>query len=100
MKKGRRFAIADIHGNNRALLQVLHRCNFDYENDTLICLGDVVDGEMRLNGAGHIVDKSWQQIVTHFTGVNIDQYIIMPNHFHGIITAVGAGNIGADCWLF
>jgi serine/threonine protein phosphatase 1 len=38
------FAIGDIHGNYKALLQCLERCNFDYETDTLISLGDVVDG--------------------------------------------------------
>ena len=62
-------------------------CTFERE-----CLfGEVVNGEMRLNGMGCIVDESWQQIVSHFTGVDIDQHIIMPNHFHGIITTVGAG---------
>ena len=56
------------------------------------CLfGGIVAGEMQLNGAGEIVDESWQQITNHFTGVDIDQYIIMPNHFHSIITTVGAG---------
>lgn len=38
------FAIGDIHGGYRALLQVLERANFDYENDTLISLGDIADG--------------------------------------------------------
>lgn len=37
------FVIGDIHGNLRALKQVLERSNFDYENDMLIQLGDVVD---------------------------------------------------------
>lgn len=36
--------IGDIHGNYQALLQVLERCNFDNDKDTLISLGDVVDG--------------------------------------------------------
>lgn len=36
--------MGDIHGANLALEQVLERCNFDYENDTLIQLGDVADG--------------------------------------------------------
>lgn len=38
------FVIGDIHGANKALLQCLERSKFDYDNDTLICLGDVVDG--------------------------------------------------------
>jgi serine/threonine protein phosphatase 1 len=38
------FVIGDIHGGAKALLQCLERSNFDYDNDTLIQLGDVVDG--------------------------------------------------------
>ena len=42
--KGRTLVIGDLHGNHKGLLQALKRCNFDNENDTLISLGDVVDG--------------------------------------------------------
>jgi len=38
------FCIGDVHGAHKALVQCLERSNFDYENDTLICLGDVADG--------------------------------------------------------
>jgi serine/threonine protein phosphatase 1 len=40
----RTFVIGDIHGGYKALVQVLERARFDYENDKLISLGDVVDG--------------------------------------------------------
>ena len=61
------------------------------------CLfGEMVDGVMRLNDAGHIIDESWQRISTHFSDVDIDQYIIMPNHFHGIVSIVGAGSPRPD----
>jgi serine/threonine protein phosphatase 1 len=40
----RTFVIGDIHGACKALMQCLQRSNFDYENDHLICLGDVCDG--------------------------------------------------------
>ena len=43
-KKERILCIGDIHGNHRGLLQCLERCNFDNKTDTLISLGDVVDG--------------------------------------------------------
>jgi serine/threonine protein phosphatase 1 len=42
--KGRTLACGDIHGNYKALMQCLQQSNFDYKNDTLIQLGDVVDG--------------------------------------------------------
>lgn len=38
------FVIGDIHGACRALRQCLERSALDYENDQLICLGDVTDG--------------------------------------------------------
>ncbi len=38
------FAIGDIHGNHKALLQVLELSKFDYDKDRLIVLGDVCDG--------------------------------------------------------
>tara|TARA_R110000824_G_scaffold105368_5_gene249328 strand:- start:6917 stop:7708 length:792 start_codon:yes stop_codon:yes gene_type:complete len=41
---GRIFVIGDIHGAHKALVQVLERCEFDYENDQLITIGDIVDG--------------------------------------------------------
>jgi serine/threonine protein phosphatase 1 len=38
------FVCGDIHGAYKALLQCLERSNFDYNKDTLIQLGDIVDG--------------------------------------------------------
>ena len=40
----RTFALGDVHGNAKALKQVLDRSGFDFDNDTLIQLGDIVDG--------------------------------------------------------
>jgi serine/threonine protein phosphatase 1 len=39
----RRLVMGDIHGAYKALRQCLHESEFDYENDLLIQLGDVVD---------------------------------------------------------
>lgn len=40
----RKLVVGDIHGNYRGFMQVLERCGFDYDNDMLISIGDVVDG--------------------------------------------------------
>jgi serine/threonine protein phosphatase 1 len=40
----RTLVVGDIHNGYRALKQVLERSKFDYDNDTLISLGDIVDG--------------------------------------------------------
>jgi len=38
------FTIGDIHGRYKALKEVLKLSKFDYDNDKLIVLGDIVDG--------------------------------------------------------
>ncbi|WET69090.1 metallophosphoesterase [Sphingobacterium sp.] len=43
-KTSKTFVMADIHGSYKALVQCLERSGFDYANDVLIQLGDVVDG--------------------------------------------------------
>lgn len=40
----RRYVIGDIHGAHKALKQCLEGSNFNYDEDLLICLGDVCDG--------------------------------------------------------
>ncbi len=47
--------------------------------------GDVRDGKVQLNDMGAIAEKCWCDIPHHFPFVEIDVYVIMPNHIHGII---------------
>ncbi|MHB8881903.1 MAG: transposase [Thermodesulfovibrionales bacterium] len=57
------------------------------------CLfGDSVSGAMRLNDAGQMVRAVWNKIPDHFPNADIDESVVMPNHFHGIIiiNTVGA----------
>jgi REP element-mobilizing transposase RayT len=50
------------------------------------CLfGDVVKGEMRLNSLGHIAFTCWQAIPAHFPHVELDAFVVMPNHLYGIL---------------
>ncbi len=44
MKKGRTLVCGDIHGGLKSLRQVIDRCEYDYDTDKLIFLGDYVDG--------------------------------------------------------
>jgi REP element-mobilizing transposase RayT len=51
------------------------------------CLfGDVVDGKMQLNDAGKIVADEWLKIAEIRDDIELDEWIVMPNHFHGILT--------------
>ncbi|MEW6703102.1 MAG: transposase [Bacteroidota bacterium] len=47
--------------------------------------GKVVKGRMKLNDLGMIAEKYWNEIPNHFKNVELDCYVIMPNHLHGII---------------
>ena len=47
--------------------------------------GDVINGEMRLSTLGEFADKYWRGIPDHFPHVTLDEFVIMPNHVHGII---------------
>jgi len=53
--------------------------------DRACWFGDVVDGEMRVNAWGEIVQRTWDNLPNHFRQVALDQFIVMPNHVHGII---------------
>lgn len=51
-----------------------------------ICLfGEVASATMQLNRAGTIVRDCWRAIPDHFAGVELDEFVVMPNHVHGII---------------
>lgn len=45
-----RYVIGDIHGRKKPLKSVLKKSDFDYDNDILIILGDVIDGGKNSKG--------------------------------------------------
>ncbi len=47
--------------------------------------GDIVNGEMVLNDFGKIVFEKWQWLETQYEYVELGTWVIMPNHFHGIL---------------
>ena len=51
-----------------------------------ICLfGEIEDGEMVLNDVGRVTEKYWIDIPNHFPHIQLNEYIVMPNHIHGIL---------------
>jgi REP element-mobilizing transposase RayT len=48
-------------------------------------LGEILDGEMRLNTVGEIVINQWRQIPDRFANVLMDEFVVMPNHVHRIV---------------
>lgn len=66
------------------------------------CLfGEVVNGAMRLNAWGEIVRAEWFQtaVVRPYVVLDPDEFVVMPNHVHGIIWIVGddGGGVGGGC---
>ncbi len=47
--------------------------------------GVVVEGQMQLNALGCIVAQEWVATAQHRPYVEIDEFVVMPNHFHGIV---------------
>lgn len=68
--------------------------------DRACLFGEVVDGAMRLNEYGRIVEFTWHDLVNHVAGIVLDAFVVMPNHVHGIViltdapddVTVGAGS--------
>jgi len=40
---------------------------------------------MILNDAGKMVSEEWLTLAGRFTTITLDEFVVMPNHFHGII---------------
>ena len=70
--------------------------NFNYSNagayfvticsQDMACLfGDVLDGEMVLNHPGEMISRIWSEIPENYSGFQLDEFVLMPNHFHAVI---------------
>lgn len=47
--------------------------------------GEVLNCQMNLNQFGKIVHDKWKEIPDHFPYVILDEFVVMPDHMHGII---------------
>ncbi len=50
--------------------------------------------EMVLLDAGRMITSVWQQIPSHYPGNDVNEFVVMPNHIHGIIIIVGTSKNG------
>ncbi len=48
-------------------------------------LGKIVNGKIVLSETGLLAEKYWSEIPFHFSGTRLDEFVIMPDHIHGII---------------
>jgi len=47
--------------------------------------GNIADDEMHLSAAGEIAAQCWREIPVHHAGVELDEFVVIPNHVHGIV---------------
>jgi REP element-mobilizing transposase RayT len=62
-----------------------HRCIF----------GDIKNGKMILNNYGTIVKDEWLKTPSIRKNIDLDYYVIMPNHIHGIIIIERRGELNS-----
>jgi putative transposase len=61
------------------------------------CLfGQVVNGEMQLNEFGQMVAKEWLHSKELRQEIDFDEWVIMPNHLHGIVLIESIDPVGAN----
>lgn len=82
----------DPESHHRQSLRLEH---FDYSSpgayfvticeNTRACLfGDVLEGAVKLSPAGEMLREEIQGLPTRFDRLEIDEFVVMPNHLHAI----------------
>ncbi|OGO85390.1 MAG: hypothetical protein A2Y22_04365 [Clostridiales bacterium GWD2_32_59] len=70
--------------------------NYDYSTEGIyfitICLnnkknlfGEIKDGKLVKNDKGFMIERFWNEMNNKYQNINLEEYIIMPNHIHGLI---------------
>ena len=91
--------MSDLPTNSRR--KQLRLRHYDYtqtgSNFVTICthdrrciLGNVVDGKMLLSDAGKVVSECWNDLPNHYQHIELGEFIVMPNHVHGIVVITGS----------
>ena len=57
-------------------------------------LGEIQNEKMILNKYGKVIYEKWNNIIKHFHNTKLDEFVVMPNHIHGILFII-AVNVGA-----
>lgn len=93
--------------NNKYRIPSARLQTWDYGNNGLyfitICtknrenyFGKITEGEMMLSEIGFLANKYWHEIPEHFPFMKLNEFVVMPNHVHGIIIIDKPDNDGGD----
>jgi len=81
---------------------------YDYSKEglyfiTLVCqnrlplFGKINNGVMLLNDAGKMIELEWLKLKSRFPNIELHEFVVMPDHFHGIVEITDAvSNVGAS----
>jgi REP element-mobilizing transposase RayT len=64
--------------------------------DHIDLFGQVIDSQVDLTTYGQIAKDYWREIPNHFSHAKLDEFVVMPDHIHGIISitkSIGSGNL-------
>jgi len=86
----------DLRFKNRYRIPSARLATWDYRStgvySVTICtrervcwFGEIVDGQMALSLMGRAVEEEWGKIPQTYLHVTLDEWIVMPDHMHGIL---------------
>ena len=89
-------------GTNSTHRHSLRLPNYDYSQEgayfVTICtynrrplFGEILAGEMHLNAPGRVAAAQWLLLAIRFTNLELGEWVIMPNHIHGVLVITGRG---------
>ena len=58
--------------------------------------GSVQDGQIVLTPLGEIAQTTWLDLPNHYPHVRLDEYVIMPDHVHGIVVLIDDADVRRD----
>ncbi len=90
---------------NKYRIETTRLRNYNYASDgryfITICthgrehlFGNIKNGKMQLNAYGTIIENCWFDLVNHYPNLQLDAFVVMPNHIHGIMIIDNSKNMG------
>jgi len=73
------------YGNNGAYFITICTANRDHFFGDIVDTAESDESIMQLNALGKIAKKYWMKIPDHFPFVKLGNFVVMPNHTHGIL---------------
>jgi len=64
-------------------------------HDHACLFGTLTNGEMHQTVIGEMAASVWEGLPDHYAGIDLDAWMLMPNHLHGIIVLEPAPQAGA-----